>query len=116
MIPRPPRSTHFPYTTLFRSARREHHRPDAEKQVEEREQARHDDHDPPHAGTREASHRHGVPALTGRTPPAAWRPPGRARPRPPARPHVPPAEGTHPRATRIGSSPAARPDARDLPV
>src|SRR5207247_6433979 len=31
------------------AARRQHHGPDAEEQIEQREQARHDDHDAPHA-------------------------------------------------------------------
>src|SRR5437879_7688925 len=38
-------------------ARRQHHGPDAEKQIEQREQARYDDHDAPHAGAGEWLHR-----------------------------------------------------------
>src|SRR2546430_12421166 len=37
-------------------ARRQHHGPDAEKQIEQREQARYDDHDAPHAGAGEWLH------------------------------------------------------------
>src|SRR3712207_7661753 len=39
MIRRPPRSTLFPYTTLFRSAVAEHLHPDVERQVVERRRA-----------------------------------------------------------------------------
>src|SRR2546430_13196846 len=37
-------------------ARRQHHGPDAEEQIEQREQARYDDHDAPHAGAGEWLH------------------------------------------------------------
>src|SRR3989441_1463177 len=37
-------------------ARRQHHGPDAEEQIEQREQARHDDHDAPHVGSGERLH------------------------------------------------------------
>src|SRR5439155_200354 len=38
------------------AARRQHHGPDAEEQIEQREQARHDDHDAPHVGAGERLH------------------------------------------------------------
>src|SRR5687768_18313649 len=43
MIRRPPRSTLFPYTTLFRSHRHQHHFPEQEKEqeVERHERAEH---------------------------------------------------------------------------
>src|SRR2546425_10667181 len=38
------------------AARGQHHGPDAEEQIEQREQTRHDDHDAPHAGGAEGLH------------------------------------------------------------
>src|SRR5260370_5447213 len=78
------------------AARREHHGPDAEEQVEQREQAGHDDHHAPHRGPGEAP----PPTYSTSTLAPAWtrsptftRTPGRPAgppppPPPPARAHT----------------------------
>src|SRR6266700_3678827 len=50
------------------AARGQHHGPDAEEQIEQREQARHDDHDAPHTGGAEGLHR----AYSASTVAPAW--------------------------------------------
>src|SRR5881396_3842258 len=113
---RPSSASRIPANTIYHAARGEHHRPDAEEQVEQREQARHDDDDAPHVGPGEASHPHGVPPLTARTRRAAWRPRARAHPQRRAPPPERHSEETHPPATRTGSSRDALPGAPALPV
>ena len=97
------------------TTRREYDRPDAEEQVEEREQARHDDDDAPHSGTGEPPHGENLAVLIRDTPRAAWRPRGPCPPPRPARRPGPRPAGTHPPATRTGSFPAAPLDPRGLP-
>src|SRR5690242_21426171 len=67
MIRRPPRSTLFPYTTLFRSGEAAAHRPDRRRQVR-----RHVfEPDPDHARYPSARHRRSLAAPRAREPGAA---------------------------------------------
>src|SRR5437867_8332131 len=50
------REEDVPAGAIELAARRQHHGPNAEEQVEQREQARHDDHDAPHVGAGERLH------------------------------------------------------------
>src|SRR5207245_1059560 len=119
------REEDVPAGAIELAARRQHHGPNAEEQVEQREQARHDDHDAPHAGAGERLHgaysaNTVAPACT-RSPTAtrtvdraatgkntSTREPNRLRPiRAPCSPRSPaPPSGTRPH--RAGPPPAGR--------